>query len=78
LELVRTAARHAAVPTARLEPGRSGRPWGLELGPGMRAILSERAWPLPSLDAALAGYAAAATSAVAEAGRRRGCANSAA
>lgn len=72
-ELVRTAARHAAIPTDRLEPGRSGRPWGLELAPGMRAIISERAWPLPRLDAALAGYAV-----VAEAGCSRGCADSAA
>jgi dTDP-4-dehydrorhamnose reductase len=55
-ELVRTAARHAGLPTDRLEPGRSLRPWRLEVGPGMRAIASERAWPLPSLDAALGGY----------------------
>lgn len=71
-ELVRTAARHAGVPTERLEPGRSPRApqaphgWGLELGPGLRAIASERAWPMPALDVALAGYAALASRAVAE------------
>jgi dTDP-4-dehydrorhamnose reductase len=65
-ELVRTAARHARIPTERLEPGRSARPWGLELGAGMRAITSERAWPMASIDAALAGYAG-----VARLGRRR-------
>lgn len=59
-ELVRRAAQHAGVPTERLEPGRSPRAWGLEHGPGMRAITSERAWPLPVLDAALASYAALA------------------
>lgn len=56
-ELVRAAARHAGVPTERLERGRSPRPCGLEVGSGMRAIASERAWPLPDLDVALAGYA---------------------
>ena len=56
-ELVRAAAQHAGVPTERLERGRSPRPWGLEAGPGMRAIASERAWPLSDVDTALAGYA---------------------
>lgn len=71
-ELVRAAARHAQRPTERLEPGRSPRAWGLELGPGMRAITSERAWPMPDLDAALAGYAAlAGEAAAAESERQR-------
>jgi dTDP-4-dehydrorhamnose reductase len=76
-ELVRTAARHARMPTERLEPGRSSRAWGLELGPGMRAIASERAWPMPDLDAALAGYAALAGEAAASEPDLR-CATSAA
>lgn len=57
-ELVRMAAEHAGVATARLEPGRGPHAWGLEHGPGMRAISSERAWPMASLHTALAGYAA--------------------
>lgn len=65
-ELVQAAAGHARISTERLEPGRSGRGWGLEVGPGMRAIASERAWPMTSIDAALAGYAG-----VAKAGRQR-------
>jgi dTDP-4-dehydrorhamnose reductase len=56
-ELVRTAAGHAGIATEGLVPGRSAQAWGLELGAGMRAIASERAWPMPAAALALAAYA---------------------
>lgn len=59
-ELVEVAARQAAIPSEGLQPGTSSGGWGLERGAGMRAITSERAWPMPSMEAALASYAAIA------------------
>lgn len=59
LELCRRVADEARVPTHRLVPGRAARAWELERGVGMRAIASERAWPMPDLSAALRSYAAA-------------------
>lgn len=56
--LCELAAAHAGIATEGLEPGRSREGWGLERGPGMHAIASERAWPMPRLEVALASYVA--------------------
>lgn len=57
-ELARAAARLAGVSTASLEVGASLHPWGAEVGPGMRALASERASTMSAIDTALATYVA--------------------
>jgi hypothetical protein len=47
------------VSTDSLEVGASLHPWGAEIGPGMRALASERASTMSTIDVALATYVAA-------------------
>jgi dTDP-4-dehydrorhamnose reductase len=54
--LARAAALHADVSTATLEIGASLHAWGAEIGPGMRALASERASTMSAIDTALAMY----------------------
>ncbi|HET6583182.1 MAG TPA: hypothetical protein VFG69_07040, partial [Nannocystaceae bacterium] len=57
--LARTAALRAGVSTTSLEVGASLHPWGAEVGPGMRALASERARTMSTIETALTAYLAA-------------------
>jgi len=60
-QLARAAAVRAGISTSALEPGASLHPWGAEVGPGMRALASERAATLSTIEVALAAYVAGTT-----------------
>lgn len=60
-QLARAAAVRAGISTSALEPGASLHPWGAEVGPGMRALASERAATMSAIDVALAAYVATTT-----------------
>jgi dTDP-4-dehydrorhamnose reductase len=60
-QLARAAAVRSGIPTNALEAGASLHPWGAEVGPGMRALASERAATMSAIDVALAAYVATTT-----------------
>jgi len=55
-QLARAAALRAGVPTTTLEAGASLHSWGAEVRPGMRALASERARTMCTIDTAIAAY----------------------
>ncbi|MBC8074204.1 MAG: sugar nucleotide-binding protein, partial [Deltaproteobacteria bacterium] len=59
-ELSRRVAELAGAEPGSISAGRALHPWGLESRPGMRALASDRAWPMPPMAVALAEHVAAA------------------
>lgn len=58
LQLARASAERSGLEGFALASGRAATPWGLEVEPGMHALASELAWPMPPLVEALDHYAA--------------------